>query len=347
MAAEAYGIVLTGGGSARMGRDKATLEVGGTTLAARTAALLTSATGRAVEVGPGTSGLPAVRERPPGSGPLAAVAAGWDELVRTTGEKRPCVVLACDLPELARDLVAWLAAQPEGGSVVPVLDGRPQPLCARWSVADLERAASQHAAGERSLRRVFGPDARFVAEEEWSGVAPKGTARDVDTPSDLARLGLAPPEDGDDWVALSRNALRSDTATTWAVLPRCGAVVTFLGTARDHAEGRSGVEELVYEAYEEPALARMQAVVGAARARWPNLGRVAVLHRLGALAVGEIAVGVVVSSGHRREAFEAGAFVIDTVKETVPIWKHERWRGGEGWGTGAVPVRDLGAGDPA
>jgi len=333
--------VLTGGSSTRLGRDKASLEVGGKGLAQRIGELLAGATTVAVEVGPGKTGLRAVSESAPGSGPLAGVVAGWEELVRATGEKRPCVVLACDLPELSSRLVAWLAGHPAPSSVVPLLDGRPQPLCARWGVADLERAAALLAAGERSLRPVFGPDAVFVDEDEWTAVAPKGSLEDVDTPLDLARRGLAPPPSGDDWVALSRTPLSPDVATGWAILPRCGALVSFLGTARDHADGRAGVEELVYEAYEAPALARMRAIVDAARRRWPALGRVAVLHRLGSLGVGDVAVLVVVSSGHRHEAFEAGAYVIDTVKETVPIWKHERWADGEGWGTGALPVRDL------
>jgi molybdopterin synthase catalytic subunit len=335
-----FGILLTGGASARMGRDKASVEVGSTTLARRTAALLGAATERAVEVGPGRSGLPAVSEVPAGGGPLAGVVAGFHALVGASGEKRPCIVVACDLPELTADLLGWLARHPGDSSVVPVVEGRAQPLCARWSVADLERAAAQLAAGERSLRSVFGPDAVLAAEDAWASVAPSGALADVDTPGDLARHALAPPA-GDDWVGLARAALPSEAATRWAVLPRCGAVVTFLGTVRDHADGRAGVEELVYEAYGGPALARMQSVVDAARARWPSLGRVAVLHRLGPLVLGETAVVVVVSSGHRREAFAAGAYVIDTVKESVPIWKHERWDGGEGWGTGAQPVQDV------
>jgi len=118
-------------------------------------------------------------------------------------------------------------------------------------------------------------------------------------------------------------------------------VVTFTGTVRDHSEGRAGVTELTYEAYEEPAVARMSAVVHDLRRRWPTIGRVAVVHRVGPLTVGDAAVVVAVSSPHRAEAFAAAAWCIDTVKATVPIWKHERWEGGTAWGVDAAPVADL------
>jgi molybdopterin synthase catalytic subunit len=334
-------MVLTGGSSRRMGRDKATLEVGGVALGRRAAEALSAATSAAVEVGPGTTGLPSVVEEPAGTGPLAAVAAGWAELVRQTGEKQPAVVLACDLPSVSAGLVAWLAGCPGDVSVVPVKNGVPQPLCARWSVADLERARARLASGERSLRGVFGPDTCFVDEEELAAAVGPGRTEDADSPEDLARLALAPPASGDDWVGLSRTTLNAQAVVEWAVRPSCGAVVTFAGTVRDHADGRDGVEELVYEAYEGPALARLGAAVADARVRWPSIVRVAALHRLGSLAVGDTAVVVVVSAPHRLDAFAAGGYLIDTVKETVPIWKYERWRGGEDWGTGAISVRSV------
>lgn len=336
-----YGIVLTGGASRRMGTDKATLEVGGMTLGRRAAVAISAATSAAIEVGPGVTGLPHVVEDPPGGGPLAAIVTGWTELVARTGEKQPAVVLACDLPAASPALVSWLAGRSGDRSVVPVLDGLDQPLCARWSIADLERAGAQLAAGERSLKAAFGPGAEHVTEDELAEAVGRGTTRDVDTPGDLALLALAPPPEGDDWIGLSRATLPAEAAASWATLARCGAVVSFAGTVRDHAEGRDDVEELVYEAYERPALERMAAVVADARTRWPSIVRVAVLHRLGSLAVGETAVVVVVSSPHRHDAFAAGGYVIDTVKETVPIWKYERWRGGEDWGTGARPVRSV------
>lgn len=143
---------------------------------------------------------------------------------------------------------------------------------------------------------------------------------------------LVPPRSGDDWLGLSPDPLPVQQSAEWVVLPDCGAVVQFSGTARDHAEGRPGVNLLEYEAYDEQVEPRMADIVAQMRSRWDCLGRIAMLHRVGVVAVGEAAVTVAVSSPHRNEAFEAARFAIDAVKATVPIWKRERWRGGESWG---------------
>ena len=140
------------------------------------------------------------------------------------------------------------------------------------------------------------------------------------------------PPGGDDWVGLSADPLPVGAATEWVVRPDCGAVALFLGTARDHAGHRTGVDELTYEAYEEQAVPRLAAVAEEVRVRWPMVGRIALLHRTGTLAVGDTAVVVAVSTPHRPEAFAAASFAIDAVKAGVPIWKKERWDGGEDWG---------------
>jgi molybdopterin synthase catalytic subunit len=153
---------------------------------------------------------------------------------------------------------------------------------------------------------------------------------------------LSPPKSGvEDWVGLSGSALPVNDAVAWAVIPRCGGVVAFVGTVRDHADGREGVKALEYEAYEGPATDRLAALASEARQRWPGVGRVAMLHRVGRLDLEEPAVVVVVSAPHRDEAFEAAKWCIDTLKATVPIWKKEEWEGGTGWGTDAQPVADV------
>jgi molybdopterin synthase catalytic subunit len=133
-------------------------------------------------------------------------------------------------------------------------------------------------------------------------------------------------------------------AVSWATRPDCGGLVLFSGTARDHAEGRPGVERLEYEAYDAQVVPRLAAVADEARARWPAVGRIALLHRTGVLAVGESAVVVVVSAPHRAEAFDAARFCIDTLKRSVPIWKRETWADGESWGLEAQHIVDAGAG---
>jgi molybdopterin synthase catalytic subunit len=143
---------------------------------------------------------------------------------------------------------------------------------------------------------------------------------------------VRPPATGDVWLALADEDLPVGRATDWAVRPDCGAVVLFSGTARDHAPERPGVQQLEYEAYEEQVVPRLQAVADEARARWPAIGRIALLHRVGVVPIGSSAVVVVVSSPHRPEAFAAARFCIDAIKSSVPIWKHEVWDGGEAWG---------------
>jgi len=118
--------------------------------------------------------------------------------------------------------------------------------------------------------------------------------------------------------------------------PQAGAVVLFLGTVRDNRAGQR-VHHLEYEAYQTMALREMERVAAEAARRWPVL-RIAMAHRLGRLAVGDISVAIAVSSAHRRDAFEAGRFAIDTLKQTVPIWKKEVWEGGAAW-IGSEPGR--------
>ncbi|CAN5836831.1 molybdenum cofactor biosynthesis protein MoaE [soil metagenome] len=139
------------------------------------------------------------------------------------------------------------------------------------------------------------------------------------------------------WVDITEAVLPVAVANDWVVVPSCGAVVTFTGTARDHSTDRPDVELLEYEAYTTHAVPRLQAVADAAHERWPVVGRVALLHRVGPVALGEAAVVVAVAAPHRDEAFTAARYCIDTLKATVPIWKRERWAGGESWGLAVQP----------
>ena len=142
-------------------------------------------------------------------------------------------------------------------------------------------------------------------------------------------------------LELTSDPLPVEELTRWVGQPDCGAVVVFCGNARDHAEGRPGVTALEYEAYDAQVVPRLGEIADGARQRWPDLGRVALVHRTGPLEVGEAAVVVAVSSPHRDTAFEAGRWCIDTLKATVPIWKSETWDGGENWGTDAQHIVDV------
>ncbi len=112
--------------------------------------------------------------------------------------------------------------------------------------------------------------------------------------------------------------------------PQCGAVALFLGTVRDHSDGKEGVTHLEYEAYDDVVNDKIAEIIAEARHRWP-LERTAVIHRVGSLQVGESSVAVAVGSAHRKEAFAAARYIIDELKARVPIWKKEHWPGGAEW----------------
>jgi molybdopterin synthase catalytic subunit len=151
---------------------------------------------------------------------------------------------------------------------------------------------------------------------------------------------VQPPAEGDEWLGVADAALPIGSIYEWCVRPDCGAVVLFSGTVRDHAEGRTDVEFLEYEAYDEMVVPKLKEIVAEARARW-SVGRIALLHRIGKLELGESSVVAAVSAPHRPEAFAAARFAIDALKVSVPVWKREIWPGGSDWGTNAAALVDA------
>ena len=113
-----------------------------------------------------------------------------------------------------------------------------------------------------------------------------------------------------------------------------GAVVTFLGLARNHNAGRR-VQYLEYEAFEPLALKTFARIAGEARERWPG-ARLALNHRIGRLELGEASVAIAVASAHRAEAYAACRYAIERVKQIAPIWKREFFEGGDVWIEGAT-----------
>lgn len=113
-----------------------------------------------------------------------------------------------------------------------------------------------------------------------------------------------------------------------------GATVLFLGTVRDHSDGKEGVTHLEYEVYEEMVEQKIGSVVEEAVAKWPVLAA-AVEHRSGVVLLGEASVAVAVAAAHRADAFDAAEFIIDELKKSAPIWKKEHWPGGAEWSRGS------------
>ncbi len=149
-------------------------------------------------------------------------------------------------------------------------------------------------------------------------------------------------------IALTRGPIDYQALTEAVRRPHCGAVAVFLGTVRD-LTGDQATAYLEYEAYVPMAEQKLAEIVAEAQRRWP-LGGVAVMHRLGRLAIGEVSVAVAVSAPHRGEAFAACRYIMDTIKAVVPIWKKEigpdgrgEWVHPSGAGTMREPPRPLAA----
>ena len=180
------GVLLTGGLSSRLGVDKATLVVDGEPLAVHAGRVLASVCAPVVEAGFGVSGLPAVREEPPGSGPLAGFLAGCDAL-QQTDSVGSVVLLACDLPFADEALLRWLVDQPGAGSFVPTVRGADQYACSRWSPQAIATARDRCRAGDRALKALLsaGDIIRLAADDRADALV------DVDTPEDVRRLRLS------------------------------------------------------------------------------------------------------------------------------------------------------------
>jgi len=149
------------------------------------------------------------------------------------------------------------------------------------------------------------------------------------------------PSSSDDRLELTDNVLNVGEVYDWATIPSCGAIVVFSGIVRDHADGRKDVTSVTYEAYNDQVVAKFLVIADEMRARWRELGRIALIHRIGKLQLGESSVLVVVSSPHRAEAFAAAQYGIDAVKVSVPIWKYEQWKDGADWGTNSHEISDA------
>lgn len=130
-------------------------------------------------------------------------------------------------------------------------------------------------------------------------------------------------------IQLLATPLSPETCAAFVADPAAGGTVVFTGAVRNHTQGRK-VVQLEFEAYAPMAVAEMTKIAGEIFERWA-VKRFSMHHRTGILAVGDIAVVIAVAAPHRREAFEACQYAIDTLKQTVPIWKKEIFEDGEVW----------------
>lgn len=166
--------------------------------------------------------------------------------------------------------------------------------------------------------RPFTRAARNRAYSEWDAPLVDGD-----------EVAFLPPVSGGATTTLTGGPI--DVAALEAAVAESGhgAVVTFVGRARDRSDDGREVVELEYEVYPELAATILDEVAAAAEVRWG--ASVAVAHRHGVVPLGEAAVAIVAAAAHRGEAYEANRFVIEEIKSRLPIWKRERFTDGSEW----------------
>ncbi|SDP25505.1 molybdopterin synthase subunit MoaE [Mucilaginibacter sp. OK268] len=130
-------------------------------------------------------------------------------------------------------------------------------------------------------------------------------------------------------IVLSSESLNVQSCIDWIMSPESGGIDVFIGTVRNATKGKP-VLKLDFEAYEPMAISEMEKIAQQAFEKWP-VQKVLIHHRTGTLQVGEVPVIIAVSAAHRDAAFEACRYIIDTLKQTVPIWKKEAFEDGEVW----------------
>jgi MoaE-MoaD fusion protein len=199
-------------------------------------------------------------------------------------------------------------------------------LSAGRAVVDLPPSASLEDAWSAMAHRY----PALQAHRPFVRPAKAGAYADWRAPlADGDEVAFLPPVSGGSTMTLTDGPI--DVAALEAALarPGHGAVVTFVGRARDTADDGRGVLELEYEVYSEMAIAVLSEIASEAESRWA--AAVGVTHRTGVVPIGEAAVAIVTAAAHRAEAYEANRYVIEAIKQRLPIWKRESFADGTEW----------------
>lgn len=128
-------------------------------------------------------------------------------------------------------------------------------------------------------------------------------------------------------LLLTDDILRVEEIMNIVSHPACGSISIFVGTTRDHHDGKA-VVKLEYECYHNMAKKELEKVCGEIRARWPEVHGIAIHHRLGIVPVMDASIVIAISSPHRKHSMDASRYCIDTLKSRVPIWKKEIYKDG-------------------
>ena len=199
---------------------------------------------------------------------------------------------------------------------------------------DVQRVFGEVAQRHATLA-AFEPSVLFAINEEH--------AQRAQLLSDGDTLAIFPPVSGgehaplQDVFEITREPIDKAGLEARVLTGAAGAIVTFDGVVRNQTKGRP-VIRLAYDAYVPMAIKEMKRIGNEMRDRWPDIDRIGMIHRFGDLEVSESSVVIVVTSPHRRVAFEACHYAIDRLKQTVPIWKKEVFADGEEWVEGERPT---------
>lgn len=144
---------------------------------------------------------------------------------------------------------------------------------------------------------------------------------------------------------ISKQEINIQEVIDKVVRREAGAITTFIGTVRELTNGKKTLF-LVYEAYEQMAVKKLEQIGREIEERWPGT-KTAITHRTGRLEITDVAVVIAVSTPHRADAYEANRYAIERIKEMVPIWKQEHWEDGEEWVGNQLGTKAYSSGKPA
>lgn len=184
---------------------------------------------------------------------------------------------------------------------------------------------------EDAWRELAGRWPGLQPHRDWVRAARNGAYAPFDQVLDDGdEVAFLPPVSGGSPSRLTDEPIDVAALETQVAGPGHGAVVSFVGRARDTSDDGRGVLELEYEAYPDMAERVLDEIASEVTRRWPAVA-VGVVHRVGLVPLGEAAVAIVTAAPHRSDAYEANRFVIEAIKERLPIWKRERFADGSEW----------------